>query len=208
MKRRTYILTVLAVILTPLYWTIGPPIYFAREITAKIVDEDTGQPIEGAVVVAEWVLYAGGHGGRINTIETQTNADGVYHMAAWGPRIRTPWARLINRDPTMTFFKGGYYPDGGGNHRESRDIIRTSDYDGKILKLKKFDGNFEKLSRALSTYDAGDSRCWWDCPLYVLALDAESKRLEKIVPRGMVFSFPQKLENLAEFERYYFIGHK
>jgi hypothetical protein len=87
-------------------------------------------------------------------------------------------------------------------------MYRDSDFNGQTVRLKKFDGDFALLSQYLGTADAWLTGCWRDCPRYVIALDAEAKRLRKIVPPNMAFAFPQELENLSASDRAYFAKFK
>lgn len=92
-----------------------PPMYSATEIRATVVSEDTRQPLEGVVVVAQWVLYRaslghGGHGPLLHIAETVTNAQGEFVIAGWGPKLRPPLTQLEHRSPQMLLFKHGYMP--------------------------------------------------------------------------------------------------
>lgn len=44
----------------------APPLYWGEVIHARVIDADTGEPVEGVVVIADWKLYGGGigHGGH------------------------------------------------------------------------------------------------------------------------------------------------
>jgi hypothetical protein len=58
----------------------APTLYWAEMIHGQVIDADSGQPIEGAVVVADWKLYGGGigHGGHHRSLfveETVPNSD-------------------------------------------------------------------------------------------------------------------------------------
>ncbi len=153
MKSRTRkVLIALLLLLVPL-WVFGdPPMYFAKDIRGQVVDEATGKPLEGAVIVAEWKLYSqgigsGGHGGALNTLETVTDGDGRYHLPGWGPRPRPPFAYLDHLDPEIIVFKSDYYPESLANEvlgsaNRNRDMVRTSKWDDRVIKLRRFTGDW------------------------------------------------------------------
>lgn len=188
-----------------------PLVYFGKEIRGKVVDADTGAPLEDVSIVAEWQIYVmviQSHlGNRIKVIETTTGSDGNYVVHGWGPIIRPPWGALLDHSPKLTFFKSGYYPKAVLNERESERMIRDSEFNGKTIRLKQFDGNFDLLDRLLSITTPWLTGCWRDCPHYVIALDAEAKRLRKVVPRTMFFAFPQELERMSPEDRAFFAQH-
>jgi len=186
-----------------------PIVYFGNEVRGKVIDDETGAPLEGTSIVAEWQIYVMGiqphSGDRIKVLEAETNKNGDYVLPAWGPAPRPPWGALLNRSPMITFFKSGYYPKTVINERNSDDMYRDSDFNGKTIRLKKFDGNFELLSQYLGTASPAQGGCWRDCPHYVMALDAEARRLVKIVPPAMLlFALPQTLETMTGDDRAYF----
>src|SRR3989442_12447607 len=88
-----------------------PPMYSAEGIEAWVVDEDSGQPLEGGVVVANWELMGGLHPdtvGQLMVMETVTDANGRFSFPAWGPKLRPPGGYLDSHDPALTLFKSGY----------------------------------------------------------------------------------------------------
>lgn len=154
MKTRTRkILIIAALVLIP-FWAFGdPPVYFAKSISGQIVDEETGKPLEGVVIVAQWILFeiALGHGAHygntVNLIEVVTDQDGKYSIPGWGPRPRPPLKHLDHLDPRLSIFKSQYVPlelsnESLGNHNKA--MVRTSEWDGKVIKLKKFTGTAQE----------------------------------------------------------------
>src|SRR5437762_122484 len=90
----------------------APPMYLAKEIHGQVVDAATGQPIERAVIVAQWILFVGGigHGGHnqvLHVAEVVTDKDGNYVIPGWGPKPRLPLTELDNQDPKLLVFKSG-----------------------------------------------------------------------------------------------------
>lgn len=90
---------------------LTPPTYSAKEIRAAVVDEETGQPLEGVVVVARWVLRRmGGDGPSLHVAETVTDAQGRFAIPAWSPKPRPPLMELREKSPELILFKHGYEP--------------------------------------------------------------------------------------------------
>jgi hypothetical protein len=212
-------LFILAAVLLPL-WVFGdPPVYFAKEINGQVVDGETGKSISDVVVVAKWILYwptlgHGDYGGSMNTIEVVTDREGKYHIPGWGPRPRPPLAYLDARDPELTYFKSGYYPEGLDNellddaHR-NRSSMRTSQWDGKVVKLSPFKGsNWMDYALRLNSIWDPLSRSIRSCPLMVLALDAETKRIKQTAPNGSSIPFGVFIENFDDADRAFLKEYK
>lgn len=87
----------------------------ADPIDARVIDADTGQPIEGVVAVAYWELNKGSLAGdslpcgSANVEEAVTDKDGRFHLPAWGP-IKNPCGGVMEEyEPTIYLFKPGYH---------------------------------------------------------------------------------------------------
>lgn len=88
-----------------------PLFYSAKETRARIVDEETGQPIEGAVVVAQWILASiPERGPTLHIAEAVTDKNGEFVIPAWGPKPRRPLTVLKYLSPELIIFKHGYQP--------------------------------------------------------------------------------------------------
>jgi len=88
-----------------------PSAYSAKAIRATAVDGATGQPLEGVVVVARWVLRRmWGDGPRIHIAETVTNPQGEFMIPGWGPKPRPVLMELHDKSPQLLLFKHGYVP--------------------------------------------------------------------------------------------------
>lgn len=163
----------------------APLTYSAKEIRGQIVDAETSQPVGGTVIVAQWVLYHmgpghGGHKGRIHIHETVTDKEGRYTIPTWGPKAPLPFTWLTDRDPVLSIFKSGYEPLVLLNARESSESVRVSDWDGKVIKLKKSEGSLEGYASRLESMSIGlpyEGKEWKLFPRMLLALDAENRRL-------------------------------
>src|SRR5213593_3967961 len=120
-----------------------PLFYSAKPISGRVVDRDTGRPLEGVIVLAQWVLV---DDARIHVAEVVTDASGQYFIPGWGPKARPPSIPLTGySDPEIMYFKPPYAPRWVANRfLDNTDAVRTSDWDGKTIELKKFDGAVAK----------------------------------------------------------------
>jgi hypothetical protein len=172
-----------------------PTEYSAQSIHGRVVDATTGQPLEGVIIVAQWILYDINVGGgnarrRLQVLETVTAADGTYAFPAWGPKPNL-WnldlakayfcCVLTDRDPLLDFFKPGYRPRVLLNEKpiDMQSSVRTSDWDGKTIELEPFKGAVPEWERAISFLqsDLGWLKMdWRACPRMVLAIEEERVR--------------------------------
>ena len=104
--------------------------YSALPFSAKVVDKETGKPIEGAVAYVIWELnyYTGHSGGPVlYTAEAITDSEGVFRMSGWGPlpvpreKVLAPLV-LDPNQPGMYVFKGGYQIYAGNGPEDNRYI--------------------------------------------------------------------------------------
>ena len=118
-----------------------PLVYVGKEIRGKVVDADTGAPLEGVSIVAEWQIYVmvvQPHlGNRLKVIEARTGPPGEYLVPGWGPIVRPPWGALEEHSPALTFFKSGYYPKLVMNENASDNMIRKSELNGRVVQLRR-----------------------------------------------------------------------
>ena len=167
------------------------PMYAGKEIRGKIIDADTKQPIEGTIIVAQWILFHiqpghGGHKSRIHIDEAVADKDGNYVIPAWGPKPHLPFTELQERDPELLIFKSGYLPKGVtnrfiGEDKLNRGVLRISDWDGKSIDLKKTEANIQYI-RSLGILSTGlNSEDWRNFPRMVVALDGEAVKLDELL---------------------------
>lgn len=138
--------------------TIFPNKYSAKEIEAWVIDEETGAPLEGVIVVAAWELKGGlelgNPVGNANLMETVTDKNGRFYFPAWGP-VWKKGALLFN-DPNLYFFKSGYEYERLSNKivfsdlETGRGSVRSSDWHSKTIKLKRFQGSLQEYAEQLS----------------------------------------------------------
>jgi len=172
-----------------------PASYSAQPIRGSVVDSGTGQPLEGVIIVAQWILYEATVGGenphkRLQLLETVTGPDGSYTFPGWGPKPNLPtvsWPLgygccfLTDRDPQLSLFKPGYRKLRLLNRRRSDSSTRTSEWDGKTIELERFSGSAEDWARMLDSLQTdlswGRELDWRTSPRVVLAIEDERLRL-------------------------------
>lgn len=90
----------------------APLFYRAELIEGRVLDAETRQPIEDAVVIAQWILATppeGHHNNYWIVIEAVTDAEGRYKIPGWGPKWRPRFRWLDHYDPRLVVFKPGYW---------------------------------------------------------------------------------------------------
>lgn len=180
--------------------------YSAEPIEAWVVDSETGKPLEGVIVVANWLLMRGTIGGRsyvgpLVILETVTDANGRFFFPAWGPVRNSTPGFLDHEDPRLWFFKPGYGLSGLSNDYakdvRTKPSRRTSDWNGKSIRLKRFSGDQSRYAEHLvhmGSSVTSDLSWHQDCNmrktlLLAKGLDQENTRLQKLGHRkgGFVF---------------------
>jgi hypothetical protein len=171
-----------------------PPYYRGEAIDARVVDQATGKPLQGVVVVNRSTL-----GGvelqpfRVLVIqETTTGDDGRFHLPPWGPKLRwPPLSRIRCGDPQLWLFKSGCFPLLEGNRCTStadRLVTHASEWNAKTLNLRPGDREPEGYAKAVADLAADsvrraffDHACDWQrVPRLIGALHEESLALASV----------------------------
>jgi hypothetical protein len=152
----------------------GWPIYSKPEFRGRVMDAETKEPIEGAVVV---VLYykrplIGGPGGPnsyiFNAKETLTDNKGVFYFPSYSSLI------LFTEDvgANFIFFKPGYMSSYGPTdvNVTLREKYFSTDVIGKVAEIEE--GSFERGSYVN-----------WKGPLGIMELKKAKTRDERIKTR-------------------------
>jgi hypothetical protein len=142
--------------------------YSAMPIEAWVVDAETNQPVPGVIVIASWVLEGGLEGGnqldRMMVMEAVTDSAGKFSFPAWGPKKVPSYprvysnARLKEMDPQLFLFKDDHRYLWLLNEKTSKQMasqgpsMRTSDWNGKTIKLKPFKGNIHEYKENVSAF--------------------------------------------------------
>lgn len=121
--------------------------YQFAPIEAWVVDAETGQPIEGAVVTANWELVKGGldgprYYGQLEVKETVTDASGRFYFDGFS-KEDSSGAELRESDPQILIFKAGYKFERFTNdyivdgRAAFRKVHRTAAVTGKRVSLAR-----------------------------------------------------------------------
>lgn len=116
-----------------------PRVYSGERIYGWVVDAETKEPIERAVVVEQWALDGGHHSdhtANIHIAETITDKAGYYEFPAWGPKYTVDGEMNIYA-PRLSIYKFGYIPTGRsntvmGNLNSDNGV---SEHSGKTIEL-------------------------------------------------------------------------
>jgi hypothetical protein len=112
---------------------------FYAGINGKVLDNVTGQPLEGALVVVQWSKTRGIPGLQYSDLhkiaETQTDKDGMFYMDGAFAFLLEP--------PIMLIYKEGYFPwrndmeFPGGNITKDHEWKHNATYKLNILMDKQ-----------------------------------------------------------------------
>ena len=176
---------------------IAAPFYASGQKHGRVVDKETGAPIEGAVVVAQWVMWQAGIGSPgpskgLHTVETVTDKNGNYILPAWGPKIVPPLSE-VNKFEVYAF-KTGYAPL-GGTIKEQEEV--------ELFELERPSGTLEEQTEKLSFFfgdiDSSAEYNWKLFPKMLVELSKENKKLKMLGARR-ISSIPD-VELFGEHER-------
>lgn len=85
------------------------------DISGKVVDNATGKPIEGAVVVAQWTNTRGIPGLQYHNlhkiVETLTNKEGAFSLSGTSGFIINPPDMIIYKEGYLPWRNGSIFPD-------------------------------------------------------------------------------------------------
>ncbi len=127
-------------------------LYSARPITGMLVDADTGEPLPGVIIVAQWKInehFVGYERALLKVIETTSTKNGSYHFPGWGPMALPFLADFSDgEDPYVIYFKPGYWPNSMKNELALSNDRRWTPSggfkgDGQVVALRKWDGKKE-----------------------------------------------------------------
>jgi hypothetical protein len=166
--------------------------YSAEAIDAWVFDAETGQPLEGVIVVVDWRLWRGGFHpdwrGSLQVMETVTDAKGHFAFPAWGPKSR-PAGTYLHDDPRLYLFKRDYEDALVSNSWPTMEpnvsSLRRFERNGLPIQMKKFTGSLEGYAKHLSLLDsflnpAFDQNCFWkQIPHMLIAMHLEAQRFRE-----------------------------
>lgn len=147
--------------------------YSSADVEGRIVDAESGEPIEGAVVVGVWQLESQGfehsYGAAIHVVESVSDTEGHYRLKGFGTKWVGPFrGELRNSDPWVVVFAEGYMPGNAGSYtliplKHSTGHHRVSPYNGRDIKLERaalddWSGGYAWDGKIRQLLSAGD--CW------------------------------------------------
>jgi hypothetical protein len=156
------------------YLVEGPPFYCSDPIRIRVVAEDTGKPVDGAVGFASWYgrNQLGDGGKYLHVAEGMSGPDGWLTIPGWW--AMRPWFYLMTaKDPDIAVYKPGSYwgsaeNDGAHRYQFGRDdswrVKRIAFWNGKTVPVTTFaDAETERrivdstVDRLYDTRDHGPS---------------------------------------------------
>jgi len=174
--------------------------YSAQPIAGNVIDAATGAPVEGAIVVANWIVedpLVGQVQGSLELKEALTDRNGDFRLEGWGPTpvLDVEWpagARIPPGQPHIRIFKPGYkllllrefttteYLD---DPQWKGASLRDSYWNGKMVKLERFDGSLaayaERTQYVLT--GVGYYKCKWKkVPRSLTTLIREGEHLRQL----------------------------
>lgn len=164
--------------------------YTAEPIAARVVDADTGAPVEGVNVVAAWQAKGGLEGGNVMgyvmVMEDVTDADGAFSFPGWGPK---KWRNGAIRDgaPLLIVFKPGYgvrllWEEKYGVEFATPHM--SSSFNGTDIFLTRFRGATSEYDRSLvglrifldGLLTSGGCE-WRSAPRFLFTVDRQHRQL-------------------------------
>ena len=117
-------------------------IYYATSIEARVVDAETGNGVQGAIVTANWQLEGGLESGipvdQLKIMETVTDVNGKFTIPSWGPKFSFR-GHASFKWPQILVFKRGYkYLRLSNEPRSGSQFTTSSDWNAKTIKLSPF----------------------------------------------------------------------
>lgn len=199
---------------------VSPP-YSAQAITGKVVDAETGEPLAGVIIVAQWMIdrkFVGDDKALLNVMETVSDSEGNYGFPAWGPISLPPMADFRKgEDPRVYYFKTGYWPE-----VESNGVVSDISYritpvggfkgNGKTVKLRKWDGKdvreyYLRVDGMASDMPHESGLEWKKYPRLTVAVETIHRRLlqQPGFPKNVAIPFIRGLSmnRLSEEDRDY-----
>ncbi|MGX2032935.1 peptidase associated/transthyretin-like domain-containing protein [Methylocaldum gracile] len=233
---KNFVLPILTVLLLPLQACATK--YSAEPIQARVVDAETKQPLEDVNVVANWQLEGGLEGGtnlgQMMVMETVTDSAGQFSFPAWGPKaipsgypLEYQNARLKDMDPQLLLFKSGYKYLALYNRKTAEQMrgkgpsVRTSDWNGKTIEMRRFTGfkwnleqyagdlihlnGFLEVVAILNPVELPRDHCKWKkIPLMILATYKQNEIFKAANITVPYWGLPLELyDRLLSDEKYY-----
>jgi len=178
-------------------------ISFSGALTGRVLDADTGKGVDGAVVVATWMVQAPINAVPIRYVElqeTRTDANGEFHLSAWGPLFRGGQESAAPGEPVLRIVRPGFRPVVefvmSGTPRQRGEIVLKMEKEKASLAeqadILRFVG-----SSTVSAFFAPPFGCQWQrIPRYLEALKEADAEL---IAQGQASSLPPEFSGNDSF---------
>lgn len=163
--------------------------YFSSETRIRVIDAETKEPIEGAIVVANWQT-SNGHSFPIfsfELFEVTTDAQGYFELPAWSTTRELRTEALNEEAPEIRIFKPGYlykllhnyvYPPRYYVNLPS-PVDATSRHNHQEVKLEPVKGDYKLYAYNVSDLqvsldqirDTEEGCTWPKFPRMLIAID-------------------------------------
>jgi hypothetical protein len=180
--------------------------FYSTAGAARVVDTQSGQPIEGVIVEASWEITnfrdsGSGPLAELVHAEARTDSKGEFTLPAWGPvtmslhsHIRSVVKRLDHSQPHLYFYKRGYHGSVEKGPEEDRRpfldqlLIEGKDrrvawWDRHTFKLEPNRGSIEERRNEVSLAITALAGCKWvHQPRIAAAYVTEARQLARVEP--------------------------
>ena len=157
-KKTIGCLAALVILAALYYFGRGGIYYYADPIRARVIDEHTGQPLEGVVVVGVWYLEHWHSSSQWHAAEGVSDKNGYFVIPAMPRRFRPWFGELQWRDPWLYFYKPGY--EVAQRHNEDAYIHPVSAPGQRVRTTTTSDGH---IVSDVSTYSSASKRMsYWN----------------------------------------------
>jgi len=189
----------------------------ALPLRGTVTDADTGQPLPGTLVLAQWIFQEPSPvpQKRLHILETVTDGAGGYGLPGWGPtRAWVPMVGTRLGELTLSYFKPGYVPQVVRQPWERTEASQPAEAPEAPVRLRAFRGTEAEWAGALRTLQQalgwGHGMDWRLAPRIALALELERLNMEQtpIAKRGLNISGLYALNTTIEEVRQFLEGKR
>lgn len=157
---------------------------FSTSMHGTIVEEVSGSPVAGAVIVATWTIVTSVNAMPIRYLrvqEARSDAQGRFQLKAWGPVFEM--ASLAADQPKIEIFRVGFLPSTTYRGQRQRGSSGS-----EVIRLARYDGPSERYAQIMALYGSTvvsnffmpPFRCEWrHIPALLAALKAAEATIER-----------------------------
>jgi hypothetical protein len=194
-KRVLFAMISAVLVLLPLVHVAHPFVFMGRELSIRIVEAETGMPVEGAIVSATWTAQGeeGVAVAHIALVESVSNSDGWVYIPKWGPRFYFGPGRVEPNQPVIRVIHKMYAPsvlESGDRFSRISAVEPSVSLRRKeaISQIELVDA-IERLMSSLSEVYEGHNCEWVNIPRTVLAVEGIFSPMRARGPNGEELPF-------------------